>query len=274
MSAAVMVHRPGSPPEPVTLAGPASAGGGPADAVRIDGAPPGALALTPSPTGVVVEARVPGALLHRGSAPPRALPPGRRRLLGPGDRLRLAGATLASPDEAPAGTRVLAGRLVAEAARGDEPVTGPHLLALEGPDAGLRLPVRQEATLGRGGAATLRLTDGAASRRHARLARTGDDFTVEDLGRTNGLRLNGRALRGGPAALHPGDEISLGRGLLTLVLPVEEASAPGTSAGPEADGMAPAEGPDPGRARPHPAIVGAAAFLAGAVALAAIALRG
>jgi hypothetical protein len=271
MSAALMVHRPGSPPEEVALAGPSIAGGGPADAVRLDGAPPGALALTPSPSGPVVEALAPGAVLRPAGAPPRALPPGSRRLLRPGDSLQLAGAVLeARPEPPPAGTRALAARLLAEAGRGHEPVSGPCLLALEGPDAGRRLPLGEESTLGRGRAATLRLADPGASRSHVRLARARGGFVLRDLGSKNGLRLNGAPVLRRPRALRSGDEIALGRSVLTLVLPAEGPGGTGQP-GPEADAAVrpvPAAGAAGGQA----GLVGAAALLAGAAALAAAAL--
>lgn len=65
------------------------------------------------------------------------------------------------------------------------------------------------ATLGRGDQADIRLEDGFASARHARLVPQGDVMVLEDLGSTNGTYLNGEPLRG-PQPLHPGDRIRIG----------------------------------------------------------------
>lgn len=269
MCATLMVHRPGDPPEEVALGGPITAGGGPSDAVRIE-APPRAVALAPSPGGVLVEALVAAAVLGPGERAARPLPPGRRRLLRPGDSLRVAGAVLEVPPGAPvADTRLLAGRLLGEAGRGDPPSAGPHLLALEGPDAGRRLPIAVEATLGRGRGATLRLGDAGASRRHARVARAGAGFTLEDLGSKNGLRLNGSPVGRGAVALRPGDEIACGQTVLAMVLPADGPPGPALSPA-EAGRAAPGAAARPSRPL---AALAAAALLAGAAALAAAALR-
>ncbi|HEY6106556.1 MAG TPA: FHA domain-containing protein [Anaeromyxobacteraceae bacterium] len=275
MSAGLMVHRPGSPPEEVALAGPATAGGGPGDAVRIEGTPPRAIALAPSPAGVLVEALAAGAVLRPAAGAARPLAPGRRRILRPGESLRMADAILEVPADPPApGTRVLAGRLLGEAGQGGEPVAGPHLLALEGPDAGRRLPLGLEGTLGRGRAATLRLADAGASRRHARVARVGAGFTLEDLGSKNGLRLNGAPVGRGPAALSPGDEIAFGQSVLALVLraggPAGAAPPFPAAAGAAVPGTPAALAPE--RSRLGAALTASAALLAGAAALAAAAL--
>lgn len=272
MSAGLMVHRPGSPPEEVALTGAATAGGGPADAVRIAGMPPGAIALAPSAAGVVLEALVAGAAVRPGAGPARPLHPGRRRVLRPGESLQVADAILeVPPGPSAAATRVLAGRLLGEAARGDAPVAGAHLLALEGPDAGRRLPLGREGTLGRGRSAELRLADARASRRHARVARAGAGFTLEDLGSKNGLRLNGEPVGRVPAPLRAGDEIALGESVLALVVPGD---GPAPSAPPSpaeaAAGAPPVAQAGPSRHRA--ALVASAALLAGAAGLAAAAL--
>lgn len=274
MSAGLMVHRSGSPPEEVALIGPATAGGGRADAVHIAGTPSRAIALAPSPGGVLVEALAAGAVVRAATGPARLLPPGRRRLLRPGESLRVADAVLeVPPDPAAVATRVLAGRLLREAVRGDEPVAGAHLLALEGPDAGRRLPLDLEGTLGRGRDATLRLADAGASRRHARVARAGAGFTLEDLGSKNGLRLNGTPVGRGPAPLRPGDEIALGQSVLALVVPGDgpaRAAPPSPPAGAAAPGAPP--GAQAGPSRRRAALIASAALLAGAAGLAAAAL--
>jgi|tagenome__1003787_1003787.scaffolds.fasta_scaffold20638445_2 hypothetical protein len=65
------------------------------------------------------------------------------------------------------------------------------------------------AVLGRGDQADIRLEDGFASSRHARLLPQGDVMVLEDLGSTNGTYLNGEPLRG-PQPLHAGDRIRIG----------------------------------------------------------------
>jgi hypothetical protein len=75
---------------------------------------------------------------------------------------------------------------------------------------GRRLPVAPEgATLGRSRDCDIVLDDAGISRRHAEIRPDADGWTVVDLGSTNGVRLNGRALRGAQA-LHAGDHVELG----------------------------------------------------------------
>ncbi len=269
MSARLMVHRSGSPPEEVALTAPATVGGGPDDAVRIEGTPPRAMKLSPSSAGVLMETIVAGATLRLAAGSVRTLASGRRRVLRPGESLGMGAATLEVPAEPAPDTRVLAGRLLGEAGRGDQAMAGPHLLALEGPDAGRRLALGDEATLGRGQAATIRLSDTTASRRHARVARAGGGFTLEDLGSKNGVRLGGARLGRRPAPLRPGDEIALGESVLALVLPGDASGPPST---PAASAAAPGA-PQPARPPPRrAALTAAAALIAGAAALAAAAL--
>jgi hypothetical protein len=64
------------------------------------------------------------------------------------------------------------------------------------------------ATLGRGDV-EIKLDDPFASSRHARIARQGHVFVLEDLGSTNGTYLNEEPLSG-PQPLHPGDRIRIG----------------------------------------------------------------
>ena len=67
------------------------------------------------------------------------------------------------------------------------------------------------ALLGRGDQADIRLEDGFASSKHARLIPQGDVMVLEDLGSTNGTYLNGEPLRG-PQPLHAGDRLRIGVG--------------------------------------------------------------
>jgi hypothetical protein len=65
------------------------------------------------------------------------------------------------------------------------------------------------AVVGRSRECDIVLDDAGVSRRHAEIRPSGDGWTLADLGSTNGVRLNGRRLRGvQPLAL--GDSIELG----------------------------------------------------------------
>ena len=64
-------------------------------------------------------------------------------------------------------------------------------------------------TIGRSRECDVVLDDAGISRRHAAIRSGPDGWTVEDLGSTNGVVLNGRQLRG-VAALAPGDRVELG----------------------------------------------------------------
>jgi hypothetical protein len=64
-------------------------------------------------------------------------------------------------------------------------------------------------TIGRSRDCEIVLEDAGISRRHAAIRLEGESWLVEDLGSTNGVRLNGRAV-GGPQPLSPGDRLELG----------------------------------------------------------------
>jgi hypothetical protein len=204
-------------PERLDLPGPALAGGGPADAVRIAGAPAGAAALVPRAAGVVVEARVDGV---RAAGHPLAA--GARRLLRPGERLEVAGARVEVGIDAgvASGTRAAAGALLQLAAAGEDALAEPHLLVLSGATAGERLSLAGAPTVGRGAAADLRLDDAHASRVHAAFRLRGGEALVEDLGSKNGVRVNGARIRRGERRLLPGDEVSVGGTILAYVDPL------------------------------------------------------
>jgi hypothetical protein len=68
--------------------------------------------------------------------------------------------------------------------------------------------------IGRSRECDLVLDDPNVSRRHAELRREDDGWAVQDLGSTNGIKLNGKRSRGG--RLNPGDEITLGLSRLTF----------------------------------------------------------
>jgi Protein of unknown function (DUF3662)/Inner membrane component of T3SS, cytoplasmic domain len=76
--------------------------------------------------------------------------------------------------------------------------------------SGRRLPLAaQGATIGRSRDCDIVLDDAGISRRHAEIRPGAEGWTVADLGSTNGVRLNGRAVRGA-RALQAGDRVELG----------------------------------------------------------------
>jgi hypothetical protein len=75
---------------------------------------------------------------------------------------------------------------------------------------GRRLPIPPKgATIGRSRDCDIVLDDVGISRRHAEIRPGAGDWTVADLGSTNGVRVNGRTLRSAQA-LQPGDHVELG----------------------------------------------------------------
>ena len=93
--------------------------------------------------------------------------------------------------------------------------------------------------------ADLLLTDPSISRSHAAITLEEGRCLVEDLGSTNGTRVNGESLAPHqPRALRDGDEISFGGVSLRVALPEEYAASPETV--PEEAPTAPAE-PSPAR---------------------------
>ena len=64
-------------------------------------------------------------------------------------------------------------------------------------------------TIGRSRDCDIVLDDVGISRRHADIRPSPDGWTVEDLGSTNGVIVNGQEVRGAQP-LHPGDRIELG----------------------------------------------------------------
>jgi hypothetical protein len=73
------------------------------------------------------------------------------------------------------------------------------------------------AVLGRSRDSDVVLDDPNVSRHHAEVRPSGGSWIVNDLGSTNGIKLNGRRIRG-PESLKPGDEIELGTSRVTFDL--------------------------------------------------------
>lgn len=87
----------------------------------------------------------------------------------------------------------------------------PRLVVERAPghDPGMIYDLDEDAVLGRGDTAEIRLTDPFASSRHARVYKQGKILVVEDLSSTNGTYLN-EELLDGPRPLHPGDRVRIG----------------------------------------------------------------
>jgi pSer/pThr/pTyr-binding forkhead associated (FHA) protein len=71
--------------------------------------------------------------------------------------------------------------------------------------------------LGRSRDSDIVLEDPNVSRRHAEVRPSGGSWIVNDLGSTNGVKVNGRRVHG-PQSLKPGDVIELGTTRVTFEL--------------------------------------------------------
>ena len=68
-----------------------------------------------------------------------------------------------------------------------------------------------EATVGRQPDNAIVVDDRSVSRKHAMIFPMGEGHAVRDMGSRNGTLVNGRRVGDQPVALHPGDQIALGR---------------------------------------------------------------
>lgn len=91
-----------------------------------------------------------------------------------------------------------------------------HVLVVEGSNSGERADLAQAPVLiGRGTDAAIRLDDDYVSTRHARIAASGDQWFVEDLGSTNGTYV-GSARITQPTTLTLGTQVRIGKTVLEL----------------------------------------------------------
>jgi hypothetical protein len=74
---------------------------------------------------------------------------------------------------------------------------------------GVKIPIVGPLVVGRAPGSDIMIPEQYASARHARFAPMGDELTVEDLGTTNGTRLNGMPIMQ-MTNLQSGDVISIG----------------------------------------------------------------
>ncbi len=213
MQCELVVRVPGTEPAARAVEGPLTLGGSRADGILVPGFPPAALQLEPRAAGLVLCPAAPG--LHVAG---RAVAPGGRRLLQPGERASWGPVTLeltfkptsGPPPARPESTRLEAAAVLRGALSDSSPPPGPHLVVLTGRDAGARVPVAPEVLIGRGRGADLRLDDPTISRRHARLRLGPGGAVLEDLGAKNRLRVNGVPAERRPVSIRPGDRITLG----------------------------------------------------------------
>jgi len=109
--------------------------------------------------------------------------------------------------------------LTARTTRVDERAPG-DLLVMEpfetGLEAGERIPLLSLSRIGRNAENEVVLSDTFVSSEHARLSWNGRGWVLEDLGSTNGTRVNGKQVRR-TAAVSPGDLVEFGRVKVKLV---------------------------------------------------------
>ena len=94
--------------------------------------------------------------------------------------------------------------------------TPTHLLVVEGENTGARAELADAPLLiGRGNDAAIKLDDDYVSTRHARVALSGDQWFVEDLGSTNGTYVaNVRITQ--PTTIGLGVQVRIGKTILEL----------------------------------------------------------
>jgi pSer/pThr/pTyr-binding forkhead associated (FHA) protein len=96
--------------------------------------------------------------------------------------------------------------------------SGASVEVLKGFYAGLVVPIDQDwMVIGRGRSADLVIAEPTISRAHAAIGYDGDGFFMQDLGSTNGTRVNGR--REARVPLSDGDALQLGKLRLRISLP-------------------------------------------------------
>lgn len=124
-------------------------------------------------------------------------------------RTDMFGARMAPP---PRATRPKPGAKPAPKKRG----APSHVLVVEGANAGDRADLSGGPVLiGRGPDAAIRLDDDYVSTRHARIAASGDQWFVEDLGSTNGTYV-GAARINQPTTITLGTKVRIGKTILEL----------------------------------------------------------
>ncbi len=89
----------------------------------------------------------------------------------------------------------------------------PSLFVIQGRDQGTRFELdRDTVSLGREVTNTVQVHDTEVSRRHAEIRREGQDYSLIDLGSSNGCFVNGQRVQ--HCELSSGDRIQIGRTLM------------------------------------------------------------
>jgi pSer/pThr/pTyr-binding forkhead associated (FHA) protein len=103
-------------------------------------------------------------------------------------------------------------------------VASQHIEIVEGPEAGLQVPLDFPVEIGRADTAQVVLaSDDQVSRRHARVSPDGQGAVVEDLGSRNGTFVNGQQIFS-PTRLAAGDQLLVGTTVMELRTPREVAA--------------------------------------------------
>jgi pSer/pThr/pTyr-binding forkhead associated (FHA) protein len=91
-----------------------------------------------------------------------------------------------------------------------------QVVIIEGGNSGETVSLTDAPLLiGRGTDAAIRLDDDYVSTRHARIASSGDQWFVEDLGSTNGTYVGSRRITQ-PTTIGPGSQVRIGKTVLEL----------------------------------------------------------
>ena len=114
------------------------------------------------------------------------------------------------------------GRTMNELCSRQEPAgpvpSGGAIRVLRGFYEGLEIPVdRDWVVIGRGRGSDIVIAEPTMSRAHAAIGFDGQGFFVQDLGSTNGTRVNGERTQ--RASVADGDDVQLGKLLLRMELP-------------------------------------------------------
>ena len=90
-----------------------------------------------------------------------------------------------------------------------------HVAVVEGPNTGQTADLGAPILIGRGADAAIRLDDDYVSTRHARIAASGDQWFVEDLGSTNGTYVGSVRITQ-PTTITLGTKIRIGKTIVEL----------------------------------------------------------
>lgn len=121
-------------------------------------------------------------------------------------------------------------------------------------DDGTEYALGESLTVGRSDDCDITLPSGKVSRQHARFSVSDGGITVEDLGSSNGTRLNGRGISGAQA-LMDGDEVRIDTFILKVVVvsPIQSQDDDATVIAPQQDDDATVLAPEPASPEPAPA---------------------